>query len=401
MSSILTVSQINRYVAHKLSSDVKLRGLAIKGEISNFTVNYRSGHAYFSVKDEASTLRCVMFRSAAEKLRFSPENGMAVLAYGDLEVYERDGVYQLITQEIHPLGAGAVSLGLEQLKRRLAEMGVFDPEGKRPIPPVPAKIAIVTSATGAALQDILNILQRRYPVAEAEVYPTLVQGDRAPEAIASAIARADHSSADTLILARGGGSQEDLMAFNTEKVALAVFNCVTPVISAVGHETDTTLADLAADLRAPTPSAAAELAVPDRGRLLSALELVERRLQRALSSVAERQSARLTQLSLRLEKQSPEQQLSREDDRLAALKNRLTAAEASRLERNSMQLDIFASQLFALGPFNILERGYSITQHNGTAVRASSELSEGDIVTLTFAKGGAEAEITRVIENDI
>ena len=401
MSSILTVSQINRYLAHKLSSDAKLKGLAIKGEISNWNVNHRSGHAYFSVKDENSSLRCVMFRSAAEKLRFVPENGMAVIAFGSLEVYERDGTCQLITQELHPFGAGAVSLGLEQLKRRLAEMGVFDREGKRPVPPVPSKLAVVTSATGAALQDILNILQRRYPVVEVEIYPALVQGEQAPESISTAVKKADTCGADTIILARGGGSQEDLMAFNTEKVVMSVFNCVTPVISAVGHETDTTLTDLAADLRAPTPSAAAELAVPDRSNLLSAVSLVEKRLLRAFSANTEKYTSRLTELALRLEKLSPEQQLTREQDKLAALSKRLEAAEASRLERSSLSLDKYASQLFALGPFNILGRGYSITQHNGKAVRTSKELRPGDTVRLTFASGTAEAEITKVNENDL
>lgn len=401
MSSILTVSQINRYISHRLAADVKLKGLAIKGEISNFSLNYRSGHAYFSVKDDTAALRCVMFRTAAERLRFQPENGMAVIAFGNLEVYERDGVYQLVTTELQPLGAGAVALGIEQVKKRLADKGVFDPAAKKQVPLVPKKIAAVTSANGAALQDIINILQRRYPVTELEVFPATVQGETAAVSVASALGRADDSGADTIILARGGGSQEDLMAFNTEQVALAVFDCKTPVISAVGHETDTTLADLAADLRAPTPSAAAELAVPDREQIVSAVELVEKRLLSAMISAEEKRSSKLRELSLRLGKLSPEQRLLRALDRTAALENRLRSYAEQKLIKEEMNLDRCAAQLFALSPFNILDRGYSITSRDGRAVTDSSELAAGDRVVLCFARGSAEAEVKKVNENDL
>ncbi|MBR4622321.1 MAG: exodeoxyribonuclease VII large subunit [Ruminococcus sp.] len=401
MSSILTVSQLNRYVSHKLSSDVKLRGLAIKGEISNYSLNYRSGHAYFSIKDENSALRCVMFRSNAERLRFEPENGMSVLAFGDLEVYERDGVYQLVTLELKPIGEGQVSLGLEQLKRKLADMGVFDASAKKEIPLVPAKIAVVTSASGAALQDILNILQRRYPVVEVQVFPANVQGEGAPDSICSALAKADKSGADTLILARGGGSQEDLMAFNSEKVALAIFDCKTPVISAVGHETDISLADLAADMRAPTPSAAAELAVPDKEQLISALDVLCRRMGLMFESSVEKKEFELREKMLRLEALSPAARLDSKLERIRSLENRAYTAFKMKLNDDDRLIDKYAAQLFALSPFNILERGYSITTHKGTAVRNSAELSEGDEVELRFASGKADAKIIRVIDNDI
>ena len=401
MSSILTVSQLNRYVSHKLSSDVKLRGLAIKGEISNYSLNYRSGHAYFSIKDENSALRCVMFRSNAERLRFEPENGMSVLAFGDLEVYERDGVYQLVTLELKPIGEGQVSLGLEQLKRKLADMGVFDASAKKEIPLVPAKIAVVTSASGAALQDILNILQRRYPVVEVQVFPANVQGEGAPDSICSALAKADKSGADTLILARGGGSQEDLMAFNSEKVALAIFDCKTPVISAVGHETDISLADLAADMRAPTPSAAAELAVPDKEQLISALDVLCRRMGLMFESSVEKKEFELREKMLRLEALSPAARLDSKLERIRSLENRAYTAFKMKLNDDDRLIDKYAAQLFALSPFNILERGYSITTHKGTAARNSAELSEGDEVELRFASGKADAKIIRVIDNDI
>ena len=243
MSSVITVSQLNRYLASKLRSDLKLKGIAVKGEISNFNIHYKSGHAYFTVKDSSSALKAVMFSSRVSRLKFVPEDGMSVLVMGNIEVYERDGVYQIIATEIAPLGVGVMHVQLEQTKKKLEKMGVFDVNKKKKIPLVPKKIAVVTSLTAAALQDIIHIAERRYPVCNIEVYPAQVQGTAAAQTICKALSAADKSGADTIILARGGGSSEDLMVFNDEAVALAVYACNTPVISAVGHETDTTLAD--------------------------------------------------------------------------------------------------------------------------------------------------------------
>ncbi len=400
MSSILTVSQLNRYLAFKVKSDVKLKGVALKGELSNYTVNLRSGHAYFSVKDEAAVIRGIMFSSNVGRLKFEPVNGMDVLVVGDVSVYERDGILQIAATEIRPMGAGTISLGLDQLKKKLAEKGVFDAAKKKRIPVLPKKIAVVTSATGAALQDIRNVLSRRCPIVRVEVFPCQVQGDAAPDTISRALAMADRSGADTVILARGGGSDEDLMAFNSAAVAMAVFECETPVISAVGHETDTSLADYAADLRAPTPSAAAELAVPVMGELIGAVEHLRQRMARAVSDRLVRAERDVTQLGSRLALSSPERRLTAEEGRVNGLESRLGQLMKSRIDRGISEVDKYAAQLTALGPFNILDRGYSITMKNGSAVGAG-QLSAGDSINILFADGTALAEVKQVNENDI
>ena len=400
MASTLTVSQLNRYLAMKLRSDLKLKGVAVKGELSDFVVNSRSGHAYFSLRDETAVIKGIMFASNVRRLSFEPAGGMKLLVIGDVNIYERDGILQLAATEMTPLGIGAIRQDLEQVKQRLAAQGVFDTASKKKIPTLPGKIAVVTSPTGAALQDILNILERRFPLVSVEIYPAQMQGDAAPDIIASALARADVSGADTLILARGGGSEEDLKPFGTETVALAIHRCQTPLISAVGHETDTTLADYAADLRAPTPSAAAELAVPHISELFGALDIMTQRLVTAFSAGIARRESRLSGLVSELRLASPELRLVKAQSRLESLTGSLTAAMKQRLDSSSMLLDKYASQLFALSPFNILERGYSITMKNGSAVSAS-DLSAGDEITVRFADGSAEAEVKKVITNDI
>ena len=400
MASTLTVSQLNRYLAMKLRSDLKLKGVAVKGELSDFVVNSRSGHAYFSLRDETAVIKGIMFASNVRRLSFEPAGGMKLLVIGDVNIYERDGILQLAATEMTPLGIGAIRQDLEQVKQRLAAQGVFDTASKKKIPTLPGKIAVVTSPTGAALQDILNILERRFPLVSVEIYPAQMQDDAAPDIIASALARADVSGADTLILARGGGSEEDLKPFDTETVALAIHRCQTPLISAVGHETDTTLADYAADLRAPTPSAAAELAVPHISELFGALDIMTQRLVTAFSAGIARRESRLSGLVSELRLASPELRLVKAQSRLESLTGSLTAAMKQRLDSSSMLLDKYASQLFALSPFNILERGYSITMKNGSAVSAS-DLSAGDEITVRFADGSAEAEVKKVITNDI
>ena len=395
MSSILTVSQLNRYLAFKLRSDIKLKGVALKGELSNFTVNTRSGHAYFSVKDESSVIKGIMFASKVSALRFVPRNGMNVLVIGDVSVYERDGVFQIAASEIEPMGEGAVKVGLDQLKKKLSEQGVFDASAKKKIPVLPKKIAIVTSLTADALQDIKSVLGRRCPIVRAEIFPAQVQGDEAPDTIARALSRADRSGADTIILARGGGSEEDLMAFNTEKVALAVFGCKTPVISAVGHETDVTLADHAADLRAPTPSAAAELAVPMMSQLAGTVDLMRQRLSRTMLDRISEYEKQLSGLDSRLRLSSPGTAVLNEEKKLGALSLRLENSIKKRLDSASMLVDRYAAQLTALSPFNILERGYTITLRDGVPANASG-LAAGDRITVLFSDGSAEAEIKQV-----
>ncbi|SDB15331.1 Exodeoxyribonuclease VII large subunit [Ruminococcaceae bacterium FB2012] len=400
MSSILTVSQLNRYLASKIKSDVKLTGIAVKGELSNYTVNSRSGHAYFSLKDEGSVIRGVMFSTNVKRLKFTPENGMAVLAVGNINLYERDGVLQITALEISPIGVGAVRTGLDQLKKKLADRGVFDTAAKKKIPVLPKKIAVVTSLTADALQDIKNVLGRRCPIVKVEVFPAQVQGETAPDTIANALKRADRSGADTIILARGGGSDEDLMAFNTEKAALAVFECETPIITAVGHETDTTLVDYAADLRAPTPSAAAELAVPMMSQLVGTVELMEQKLSEAMLDRISRLDRRLSELDTALRLSSPTVRITNEEKKLESLSLRLDNSIKKRLESESMLVDKYAAQLSALSPFNILDRGYSITMKDGVPVNASG-LSAGDEINVRFADGTALAEIKQVYKNDI
>ena len=279
MSSIMTVSQLNRYIAFKLKEDRNLRGILISGEISNFTNHAKTGHLYFTLKDQESAIKAVMFNSMASRLKFSPVSGMKVIISANVQVYERDGAYQLYVNDMQPDGIGALYLAVEQLKQKLSEEGLFDESLKKSLPAFPQKIGIITSVDAAALQDILNILSRRYPIAEVKIYPCLVQGENAAASISAALSAADKGCNDILIVGRGGGSLEDLMAFNSEIVVRSIFNCVTPVISSVGHETDTTLSDYVADLRAPTPSAAAELAVPDMSVIMSYLNSADKNLK--------------------------------------------------------------------------------------------------------------------------
>ena len=255
---VITVTQINRYIGSILKNDRNIQGIMVRGEISNYVKHFRSGHVYFTLKDSESAIKAVMFANSAARLKFAPEDGMAVIVSGSIGVYERDGAYQLYVNDIIPEGAGAQGAALEQLKRKLQKEGIFDTAHKRPIPAMPKKIGAVTSLSGAAVRDIINVLSRRYPLGEVYAVNALVQGEGAPESVCRGILRAEAAGCDVIIVGRGGGSSEDLSAFNTEKVAYAIYNCKVPVISAVGHETDFTIADLAADLRAPTPSAAAE-----------------------------------------------------------------------------------------------------------------------------------------------
>ena len=399
MASVLTVSQLNKYVSFKIKSDLKLKGIAVKGEISNFTVHYKSGHAYFTVKDENSAVKAVMFSSNVSKLKFLPENGMNVLVLGSLEVYERDGVYQIIASDITPLGTGAVHTQVEQIKEKLRKQGIFDESTKKPIPLVPKKLAVVTSLTGAALQDILHIVQRRYPVCSVEIYPAQVQGISAVKSICSSLANADKSGADTVILARGGGSLEDLMPFNTEEVALAVAGCKTPVISAVGHETDTTLSDYAADMRAPTPSAAAELSTPDKNDMINAIQLLKKKLDKAVQSRLDVQFSAVEALRNRIKALSPMHKLENDIKRVELINSRLESALNRKIERSEAELEKLAAQLNALSPFNVLKRGYSLTEKDGMVVDNSNVLQKGDIVTIRFSESSAKAEIVSVEEN--
>ncbi len=391
---VITVTQINKYIGSILKNDRNIQGIMVRGEITDYVKHYRSGHVYFALKDSESSLKAVMFASAASRLRFEPEDGMSVIVSGSIGVYERDGAYQLYVNDILPEGAGAAGAALEQLKKKLAKEGIFDTAHKRPIPTMPKKIGAVTSLSGAAVRDIINVLSRRYPLCELYAVNALVQGEGAAESICRGILKAEAAGCDVIIVGRGGGSSEDLSAFNTEKVAYAVYNCKVPVISAVGHETDYTIADLAADLRAPTPSAAAELAAPDIAAIYEKIAILERRAERSVLAQLDKASDRFIALNARLSAQSPENRLKLTAEKLAGLDKRREAAFSRYFERLEHQLSERIAKLDSLSPLKVLSRGYSLVYKEDKLLSSSETLEKGDRIKLTFGSGGAEAEIT-------
>ncbi len=391
---ILSVTQINTYLSFKFKEDKKLSGVMVRGEISNFTA-HRSGHFYFTLKDEQSALKAIMFRSSASRLKFMPEDGMKVILMGNISVFERDGVYQIYVTDIVPEGAGAVHIAAEQLKEKLRKEGIFDPDAKRPLPPMPKKIGVVTSGTGAALQDIINVLSRRYPLGELVLFPALVQGEAAPDSIAEALIKASRTDCDSIILARGGGSAEDLSAFNTEKVAYAVFNSSIPVISAVGHETDLTIADMAADLRAPTPSAAAEMVSLSAEQLRGNIAFYEDKLSALIKRNTELMENRLTRLNDRLMRYSPDHRIDTDISVSEGLSKAMTAAFKETLLKKEKELLGLSEKIEALSPVRVLERGYSLVYRNGIPVTKGSELLAGDLIEIRMS----DKTITAVVGN--
>lgn len=393
MSLTVTVSQLNAYTASIFKENKNFRSIMVRGEISGF-VNYtKSGHFYFTLKEGGAAVKAVMFSRYASALRFMPENGMNVVVSASVEVYERDGVYQLYVSDMIPDGIGSMYLAVEQLKARLAEEGYFSEAYKKPIPRFPSKIGIVTSPEAAALRDIIQILGRRYPAAEAVLFPCMVQGTTASKSIAQALSIADRRGCDVIICGRGGGSPEDLMAYNTEIVAKAIFDCETPVISAVGHETDTSISDYVADLRAPTPSAAAELAVPLMSDLLDELDKLSDGLNNGIEAYIHRQEMYTDSLEKRLELLSPEKRLGSAEEKLDICEKRLNEAIAKRLEREELRFSSLASSLDALSPLKVMTRGYSIVYKDGKAVSSASELLSGDRINIHLSDGEVNAEV--------
>lgn len=395
MSSILTVSQLNRYMSFKIKEDTKLRGLLVKGEISGFTHHMRTGHFYFTLKDSTSSIKAVMFSSYAASLKFMPQSGMNVIVMGSLQVFERDGVYQLYVTDIQPDGIGAQYLAFEQLKEKLAAEGLFEPVYKKPLPKFPKRVGIVTAKGGAALRDILNILGRRYPFCEAVIFPCVVQGEYAVDSICEALEFADSSGCDVIICGRGGGSPEDLFAFNNEKIARTVFAMNTPVISAVGHETDTTLIDFVSDLRAPTPSAAAELAVPDTASLSAAVDSYKNALDNAFATVIARKRHELMAIESELKNYAPSAALSAMREKLASNEIRLSEAMKSCIEKKKAVIGLRAAALDSLSPLKIMSRGYSLVYKENELIKSADELSEGDRITVKFADNEASAVIVK------
>ncbi|MCL2579463.1 MAG: exodeoxyribonuclease VII large subunit [Oscillospiraceae bacterium] len=388
----ITVSQLNRYARSLLEEDDKLRDLYVKGEVAGFVRHGGSGHCYFRLADAESSIKAVIFRQNADLLGFQPEDGMAVLARCSLGVYERDGVYQLYVSELMPSGEGAKSVALAQRKRKLEAMGVFDPAGKKSLPRYPIRVGLVTSAAGAALQDIITAFERRWPVAALVLCPALVQGEEAPASIRAALEQADGAGCDLLILSRGGGSKEDLSAFGDEGVVLAVYRAQTPIISAVGHQTDHTLCDYAADARAATPTAAAELATPDKEELLRRLAGIENALRKASERLLAEKHAALAAISTHPGIRSPKNILNKCKEKLDIHREILYNSSRIIIQSRRARLSERAARLDALSPLKVLERGYCIAAKH-SQVASAVGLNKGDDLNLRFHDGSAVAKV--------
>lgn len=391
---IFGVAEVNQLVKHLLDGEPMLSSICVRGELSNYKM-YPSGHHYFTLKDAEGALRCVMFKGAASKLRFRPENGMAVVASGRITVFPRDGAYQLYCNTLSPLGAGDLAVAFEQLKAKLQAEGLFDPAHKKPLPAYPERIAVVTSAAGAAVHDMIRILRRRYPLAKVILLPVRVQGAEAPPEIAGAIRYADRwHIGDVIITGRGGGSMEDLWAFNDERVARAIYDCKTPIISAVGHEPDVTISDFVADARASTPSNAAEIAVPDRMDLTRQLRDMQVRLEQS-------QIARLESLRRRLETLADKRCLRDhgayiQDQRMALvhLQQRLGDLAGAQMGRKRQRFSALAASLDALSPLAVLGRGYAVARNEqGTILKSWQDVTAGETVRVTLGEGGFSARV--------
>ncbi len=397
---LLTVTQLNTYVRSVLDSDRNLNNVFVCGEISNFTNHYRTGHYYMTLKDSGASIRAVMFRTANMRLRFMPENGMSVVARGRVSVYERDGQYQLYIDDMQPDGIGALSIAFEQLKSKLAAEGLFDEARKKPVPKIPLRVGVITSPTGAAVRDIITVLGRRFPMAEVILCPVQVQGASAAPQIAAAVKRFNREKlSDVLIVGRGGGSLEELWAFNEETVARAVSGSEIPVISAVGHETDFTICDFAADLRAPTPSAAAELAVPDAAEQRAYLSGLLLRCRRVLENEIASKRAYLKRLEMSPDLTSRKAML---DGYRLLLDRYSTTMEASLLAMISggrSNLKFFAGKLDTLSPLKVLGRGYAIASKDGRSVSSVRSLSAGDGLSVRLSDGILECAVTSVKES--
>ena len=399
--NIIAVSQVNEYIKFLLDRDELLGNLCVRGEISNYKV-YPSGHHYFTLKDAEGALRCVMFRSSAQRLRFRPENGMQVIAYGRVTVFPRDGAYQLYCSALTADGAGDLYVAFEQLKEKLSKEGLFDPAHKRPLPKYPQTIAIITSAAGAAIMDMLRILGKRYPLTKIKLLPVRVQGAEAPAEIAGAIRYANrYRVADLIITGRGGGSMEDLWAFNDERVARAIFDSKIPVISAVGHEPDVTISDYVADLRAATPSNAAELAVPDQQELRKKLSMMQASMEQSVQKTLKLSRQRLTGLAEKRALQSP---LNYVEDRrvlLDFLSTRLHAAGQKMLHEKKQRFGRLTAALDAMSPLKVLSRGYSmVTDEAGTLVTSADTVEPGQRIHVSLRSGSLTAQVTQIQEED-
>lgn len=392
--NILSVTQLNEYIRGKLDIDPLLAQTAVRGEISNYKL-YPSGHHYFTLKDESSALKCVMFKGNAFKLRFRPENGMKVVAVGKISVYPRDGAYQLYCTALTVDGVGDLYAAFEQLKKKLAAQGLFDPAHKKPLPKYPGTIGIITSSAGAAVHDMLRILRKRYPLSQVRLLSVRVQGAEAPGEIAAAIGYANHYHlADLLIVGRGGGSIEDLWAFNDEQVAYAIYHSEIPIISAVGHEPDVTISDYVADLRAATPSNAAELAVPDQDALRQNLDAISSAMASTLNRQLKAAERHLQLLSSSPTLRSPTGYLDQRRQSVELLKNRLIAAQNQNLSKAKQHYISVISKLDAMSPLKVLTRGYSMVRNDsGEVIRSVEQVTIGEEIRIHLSDGTLSATV--------
>ena len=384
MAEIINVSALNRYVKTLLERDAVLDGLAIRGEISGFVHHYKSGHYYFSLRDEQCAVKAVMFSRDARRLPFVPENGMKVIIRGRVSLFERDGSFQLYAEELIPDGVGAMQLALEQLKARLQQEGLFDPAHKKPIPTEPYCIGVVTSATGAALQDVCNVLRRRWPLAKILLSGATVQGQLAAKEIPKAIRLLDEDGrADVILVTRGGGSKEDLWVFNDEAIARAAYACKTPLISAVGHEIDTCILDLVADLRAPTPSAAAELCTPDARQIMKKIEILQQNIDNSMQKRMNLWYTAYKKLCTNINMQSPKKEIERKQQILQQYQRQISQAVQHKLELQQQRLQAAAALCAGLNPYQVLARGYAIVyDQNGKLIESKQSVQTGECIVV-------------------
>ena len=400
--SVLTISQLNTYVKSLLDGDPSLSRVFVSGEISNFTNHYRSGHLYLSLKDEKCVIKGVMFSSYASRLRFEPKDGMKVLVRGRVSLYEQSGQYQLYIEDMQPDGLGALNLAYEQLKEKLAAEGLFDTNKKQPLPAFPNKVGVITSPTGAVIHDIQQVMARRYPLAELVLCPVKVQGEGAAEQVVQAIEWFNRKkAADVLIVGRGGGSMEDLWAFNEEIVARAVAASSIPIISAVGHETDVTICDFVADCRAATPSAAAELAVPDQLELKDTLRSYQFTLTHLIRARMRTYHERLQKLVTSKSFQTPQTRVAMETMRLDRYTEQLSLAMKRKTEAQAHRLSKLSEQLYTLSPLQVLSRGYAITQDkNQQTIKSTAQVCTGQQIKVTLSDGVLDCTVDEVKCNE-
>ncbi|MCH5300712.1 MAG: exodeoxyribonuclease VII large subunit [Ruminococcus sp.] len=391
---VISVSQLNFYIKSLLDNDMNLNAVFITGEISNLTDHYKSGHIYLSLKDDKSVIKAVMFSGNAKRLRFTPENGMKVLVCGRVAVYEPTGQYQLYIEEMQPAGMGELSLAYEQLKTKLEKLGMFDKSRKKPIPKFPKTVGVITSPTGAAIQDIKNILTRRFPCVNIVIAPVLVQGESAPQQLVDAVNKMDfYNIADVIIIGRGGGSIEDLWAFNSEELAFAIYNCNTPVISAVGHETDFTICDFVSDLRAPTPSAAAELAVPDKNELIAYYNSQRQYIYSMIDSKLQSHYRELKAIQSEINANSPVTQINNYYSNLKVFKEKVLTELKFDFEKNAQKINSLANQLEALNPVSVLKRGYSFSEKDGKVLTSVKQVKTDDVININLSDGKISAKV--------